>query len=209
MGGGYAYFINEVALAEDEQAIHFKLVDILSKELKLPAKGVDTKVHVSEEAHRIAKKYGLQKRIADSSWPAIEYYLHRDLVGFGDIDVIMRDPLIEDLSVNGVNLPVFVWHRKYESLPTNLIFTDENALDNLIVKLTHLSGKHISSAFPILDAMLPGKDRLAATFRREVSPKGGSFSIRRFREEPFSIIDLIEMGTINEEIAAYLAVNRE
>ncbi len=73
----------------------------------------------------------------------------------------------------------------------------------MIVKLTHLSGKHISSAFPILDAMLPGKDRLAATYRREVSPKGGSFSIRRFREEPFSIIDLIEMGTINEEMAAY------
>jgi len=76
-------------------------------------------------------------------------------------------------------------------------------LDNLIVKLTHLSGKHISTAFPILDAMLPGKDRLAATFRREVSPKGGSFSIRRFREEPFSITELIEMGTLNEEIAAY------
>jgi flagellar protein FlaI len=71
------------------------------------------------------------------------------------------------------------------------------------VKLTHLSGKHISTAFPILDAMLPGKDRLAATFRREVSPKGGSFSIRRFREEPFSIVDLIEMGTMNEEMAAY------
>jgi flagellar protein FlaI len=51
--------------------------------------------------------------------------------------------------------------------------------------------------------MLPGKDRLAATFKREVSPKGGSFSIRRFREEPFSVVDLVEMGTLNEEIAAY------
>jgi flagellar protein FlaI len=83
------------------------------------------------------------------------------------------------------------------------MFTDERALDNLIVKLTHLAGKHISTAFPILDAMLPGKDRLAATFRREVSPKGGSFSIRRFKEEPFSIIDLVELGTINEDLAAY------
>jgi flagellar protein FlaI len=51
--------------------------------------------------------------------------------------------------------------------------------------------------------MLPGKDRLAATYKREVSPKGGSFSIRRFREEPFSIIDLVELGTMNEEMAAY------
>ncbi len=66
-----------------------------------------------------------------------------------------------------------------------------------------MANKHISTAFPLLDAMLPGKDRLAATFKREVSPKGGSFSIRRFREEPFSVIDLVEMGTLNEEIAAY------
>jgi flagellar protein FlaI len=102
-----------------------------------------------------------------------------------------------------MDTPVYVWHRKYESLPTNLIFTDEKHLDNLIVKLAHLSSKHISTAFPILDAMLPGKDRLAATFRREVSPKGSSFSIRRFRDEPFSIVDLMDLGTLNEEIAAY------
>ena len=98
---------------------------------------------------------------------------------------------------------MYVWHRKYESMPTNLIFTNETMLDNLIVKLTHMANKHISTAFPLLDAMLPGKDRLAATFKREVSPKGGSFSIRRFREEPFSVVDLVDMGTLNEEIAAY------
>src|SRR5512138_849705 len=204
LGGGLAYYVNEVQLSEAEKFVQQKLMDMLSKELEPPSPQLDPKTHVSNEAKRLAKKYGLQKKIADGSWPAIEYYLHRDLVGFGDIDVIMKDPYIEDLSVNGVNLPVYIWHRKYESIPTNLIFTDENGLDNLIVKLTHLSGKHISTAFPILDSMLPGKDRLAATYKHEVSPKGGSFSIRRFREEPFSIIDLIEMGTINEQIAAYL-----
>jgi flagellar protein FlaI len=203
LGGGYAYYMGEVALSADEKEVHQKLVDILSKELEPPKGGMDPKTHVSNEARRLSKKYGFNKKIPEASWPAIEYYIHRDLVGFGDIDIIMNDPMIEDLSVNGLNLPVYIWHRKYESLPTNLVFTDENALDNLIVKLTHLSGKHISTAFPVLDAMLPGKDRLAATFRREVSPKGGSFSIRRFREEPFSIIDLIEMGTMNEEMAAY------
>jgi flagellar protein FlaI len=145
-----------------------------------------------------------QPTITPESWARILYYLHRDFLGFGHIHVVMNDPMIEDISVNGVGMPVYVWHRKYESMPTNLSFIDENALDNLIVKLTHLSNKHISTAFPILDAMLPGKDRLAATFKREVSPKGGSFTIRRFREEPFSIVDLVEMGTINDQIAAYL-----
>jgi archaeal flagellar protein FlaI len=203
IGAGTTYFIEEPKLNPEEEASHRLLVEILSKELEPPKKEEDPKTHVSNEARRIAKKYGLEKKIPEESWPRILYYILRDLVGFGDIDVIMNDPLIEDLSVNGLDMPVYVWHRKYESLPTNLVFTDETGLDNLIVKLTHLSGKHISTAFPILDAMLPGKDRLAATFRREVSPKGGSFSIRRFREEPFSIVDLIDLGTLNEEMAAY------
>ena len=203
LGGGNAYYIEEEKLSEIEQPYLQKLLDILSKEIAPPKTGVDAKVHVAGEARRLAKKYGLSKKIAEDTWPKLEYHILRDLVGFGDIDVIMNDPMIEDLSVNGVNLPVYIWHRKYESLPTNLMFTDENALDNLIIKLTHMSGKHISTAFPVLDAMLPGKDRLAATFRREVSPKGGSFSIRRFREEPFSIVELMEIGTLNEEIAAY------
>ncbi len=210
LGGGKAYFINETKLTEEERQLLRRLSDIISKELEPPKTGVNALIHINSEAERLAKKYGLLKKkkdqmnIAPESWSRILYYLHRDFLGFGHIHVVMNDPMIEDISVNGMGLPVYVWHRKYESMPTNLTFIDETALDNLIVKLTHLSNKHISTAFPILDAMLPGKDRLAATFKREVSPKGGSFTIRRFREEPFSIIDLINMGTINEEIGAYL-----
>ena len=203
LGGGKAYYIEEVELADKEKLILKKLFDIISKELEPPKSGVDPKIHIEEEAQRLAKKYGYEKRVTAESWSKILYYLKRDLVGFGPIHVIMNDPMIEDLSINGVGIPVYVWHRKYESMPTNLIVEDENTLDNLIVKLTHLASKHISTAFPILDAMLPGKDRIAATFKREVSPKGGSLTIRRFREEPFSIIDLVELGTLNEEIAAY------
>jgi len=203
LGGGKAYYIKEVELNAQEKELLRKLLDIISKEIEPPQNGVDPRTHVSGEAKRLAKKYGFAKKINERSWPKILYYLQRDLLGFGDIHVIMNDPMIEDLSVNGVGIPVYVWHRRYESMPTNLTITNESALDNLIVKLTHLSSKHISTAFPILDAMLPGKDRIAATFKREVSPKGGSFTIRRFREEPFSIVDLIELGTLNEELAAY------
>jgi flagellar protein FlaI len=210
LGGGKAYFISEVKLTPEENLIHHKLSGMITRELEPPKPGTDPIAHIDTEAERLAKKYGLLKKKKDTmipspeSWANILYYLHRDFLGFGHIHVIMKDPMIEDISVNGMNIPVYVWHRKYESMPTNLTFIDENALDNLIVKLTHLSSKHISTAFPILDAMLPGKDRLAATFKREVSPKGGSFTIRRFREEPFSIVDLVEMGTINDQIAAYL-----
>jgi archaeal flagellar protein FlaI len=206
LGRGKAYFVSEVKLSEEDAKTLRKLSDIISKELEPPKNEIDPIKHIDIEAKRLARKYGLSRKnkITQETWSKVLYYLHRDFLGFGPIHVIMNDPMIEDISVNGMGMPVYVWHRKYESMPTNLRFIDENALNNLIIKLTHLSSKHISTAFPILDAMLPSKDRLAATYKREVSPKGGSFTIRRFREEPFSIIDLIDLGTINEEIAAYL-----
>lgn len=206
LGGGRAYFIEEVQLSPQEQAIFRKLMDIVSVEIEPPEQHVDLNKYVEGEAERLAKKYGLMrqiKKLGEGSWPKIVYYLQRDLIGFGPLHVIMSDRMIEDVSVNGVDIPVYVWHRKYESMPTNLRIVDEAALDNILIKLTHLAQKHISTAFPLLDAMLPTKDRLAATFRREVSPKGSTFCIRRFREVPFSVVELIELGTLNEVLAAY------
>lgn len=204
LGGAKAYYIEEVELSEKEAEILRKLKEIISREIEPPEEeNLNPEAHIENEALRLNRKYGLVKKISLESWRKIMYYLQKELIGFGPIHVIMKDRMIEDLSVNGVDIPVYVWHRRYESMPTNLIFTDEEALDNLIVKLTHLAQKHISTAFPILDAMLPGKDRLAATFKREVSPKGGTFTVRRFREEPFSIIDLMDLGTLDEKLAAY------
>jgi flagellar protein FlaI len=207
LGGGRAYFIEEVQLSPQEQAIFRKLMDIVSVEIEPPEQEhVDLNKYVEGEAERLAKKYGLMrqiKKLGEGSWPKIVYYLQRDLIGFGPLHVIMSDRMIEDVSVNGVDIPVYVWHRKYESMPTNLRIVDETTLDNILIKLTHLAQKHISTAFPLLDAMLPTKDRLAATFRREVSPKGSTFCIRRFREVPFSVVELIELGTLNEVLAAY------
>jgi flagellar protein FlaI len=116
----------------------------------------------------------------------------------------MRDPNIEDISCDGVNRSVYIWHRNYESIETNVEFVNDEELDNMVVKLVHMAGKHVSSAFPIVDASLPGKDRLAVLYRREVTPFGTAFTIRKFREDPFSIIDLINTGTFSEEMAAYL-----
>ena len=115
----------------------------------------------------------------------------------------MRDPNIEDISCDGVTKPVYIWHRNYESLETNLEFQNDEVLDNLVVKLVHMAGKHVSTAFPIVDASLPGKHRLAVCYRREITPFGTAFTIRKFREDPYSIIDLINIGTFSEEMAAY------
>jgi len=78
-----------------------------------------------------------------------------------------------------------------------------------MVKLVHMAGKHVSSAFPIVDASLPGKHRLAVCYRREVTPFGTTFTIRKFRKDPYSIIDLIDIGTLSEEVAAYFWMGLE
>jgi len=206
--GNLKYVTEEAELSSEEDEAYKKLVSLITKELSSPETlDVDPNAYILSEARRLAKKYKRSLgKFSEKSWEKIYYYVVRDLAGYGDLDVLMNDPNIEDISCNGLGKPIYVWHRKYESIPSNIKFTDETAYDNFIVKLAHMGDKHISSAHPMLDAMLPGRHRLAATFRREVSTFGSSFCIRKFRTDPFSIIDLIEMGTIDKKLAAYFWV---
>ena len=205
LGEGLHYFTIEVPLEQDEYETYQKMVKILSKELEPPTEeGVNPEEYVFEQAEIVAEKYYRSLgKFARRGWERVFYYVVRDLAGYGPLEPIMSDPRIEDISCNGVNTPIYVWHRKYESIPTNLRFTSEQYLNDFIVKLAHKSSKHISSAQPLLDGMLPQKHRLAATFMNEVSTKGSTFCIRKFRADPFSIVDLVKMGTLNERIAAY------
>jgi len=200
------YFVKEVQLEPHEIKALEMLKDMLSKELEPPKPGEeeDVKKILIETADKLLKKYrGVFGQISEDSKSKLFYYLERDMMGFGPLNVIMEDYRIEDVSCDGVNVPVYVWHRDYESMPTNIMFTDREVLDDFIIQLAHKSGKHISSAFPILDAMIYGKHRLAATFREEVSPRGSTFTIRKFREKPFSIIELLESNLMSPEMAAY------
>jgi len=205
VNGKMQYVAEEVKLNPEEEEAYKNLKSFITRELSPPETlDVDLETYILSEAKRLAKKYKRSLgKFSEDSWEKIYYYVIRDLAGYGNLDILMKDPNIEDISCNGLKKPVYVWHRKYESLPTNIVFDDETEYDNFIIKLAHMGGKHISSAHPMLDAMLPGRHRLAATFRREVSTFGSSFCIRKFREDPFSIIDLVKMGTIDETLAAY------
>jgi flagellar protein FlaI len=200
------YLVEETKLEPLENEAREKLASLLTKEL-VPPEDMDYDIvsYIISEAKRLALKYKRSLgKFEEKSWKKIFYYVVRDLAGYSDLDVILKDPNIEDISCNGVGRSVYVWHRKYESIPTNIKFADEMELNNFIVKLAHMSSRHVSSAHPMLDAMLPEKHRLAATFMREVSTFGSSFCIRKFRSDPFSVVDLIKIGTLDEKIAAYL-----
>ncbi len=206
----YVYYVYEIPLTPKERQLYTQIMDALYWEIQPPPGDVDTITYFYREARRIVRTFQIRLgRTPGISWRKILYYVTRDAVGFGPIDPLMKDPEIEDISCNGVRRPVYVWHRRYEYIKTNIVFDREEDLDNLVVKLAHMGGKHISVAFPVVDAILPGGHRLAATYRKEVTTSGSTFTIRKFREDPLTIVDMVMGNTLSPEVAAYYWVLME
>lgn len=139
-----------------------------------------------------------------SSLQKITYYMIRDFIGYQKIDPLIHDPYIEDISCDGVGIPLYIYHKKYESIKTNVLFTDDEELNSFIVYISQKCGKQISVADPILDGTTEEGHRVQATFGREVTTRGGTFTIRRFKEKPFTPTELVMYGTASEELVAYL-----
>jgi len=176
-----------------------ELVEVGFEEIKEESKAIE---YVKQNVDKIIKDLGI--KLSSSSYLKIMYYIYRNFVGYNEIHAILNDPYIEDISCDGINIPVYVIHRKYGSLKTNVVFTDGESLRKFIVKLAERCGRYVSYAEPILDATLPDGSRVAATIASDVATKGGAFTIRKFTEKPFSPIDQIELKTANEEILAYI-----
>jgi archaeal flagellar protein FlaI len=203
--GNFYYVVDELTMTRAEREAYKQLKGVLEYELRAPR----IEETLEESFHRqlpgiIDDHQAVLESTDQVSLKKIMYYLERDLIGYGRIDGLIRDPYIEDISCVGVNKPVFLWHRKYEGAKTNIIYTDEEELNDFITRIVHRQGKHVSIAHPIVDLTLPGKHRLAVSFGKETTPAGTSFTIRKFREDPITIVDLIMNETIDESIAAYL-----
>ncbi len=196
------YFVDEISLTPAEVQVYAYILETLQNELTVPRNIVDPRAYFTEQAKKVAIKYSLQ--LPRLSWAKILYYAERDIVGFGLLDGPMRDQNIEDISVDGVDRPVLVYHRRYERIPSNIVFKEEESLNDLLSRFAHIAGKHISVAFPIMQGILPGGHRVMATFRKEVSPRGSTLSIRKFKEDPITIIDMLNDGTLDQRAAAYL-----
>ncbi|MEA1894728.1 MAG: type II/IV secretion system ATPase subunit [Euryarchaeota archaeon] len=131
------------------------------------------------------------------------YHLLKKYIGYGKIDVLMKDPYIEDITCNGPNSHIYVNHRIYGSVRTDVAF-EEVELNNFVMKIAQTAGRHISVLQPIRDATLVDGSRINITLGREVTRKGSTFTIRRFRTNPVSPVDLIKYGTFDSRQLAYL-----
>ena len=158
--------------------------------------------YIERNVREIVDTYGIE--VADFQLEKIIYYLKRDFIGFGQIDLLMHDPYIEDVSCNGPELPIFAYHQLFESLPTTVQFENGYELNRFVLKLAQSSGNHISVLDPITDATLQDGSRLNLTYGTEVTKRGSSFTIRKFTEEPMSPIHLLNYGSVSAHLLAYL-----
>ena len=200
----YLYFVDELRLNSQEKQIFDNLYRLLEESLESPS---EKTANSTFEEHLDAILKDNEKFFqanSNASLEKVKYYLRRDVSGFGIIDPLMHDINIEDISCSGTDKPIYVWHRNYDSIPTNIRFGSEEKLNSFVSRIVFRAGKHVSAAFPIADLALQGNHRISVLYQKEITPKGSSFTIRKFKEDPYTVIDLIKFGTINLEIAAYL-----
>lgn len=167
--------------------------------LKTPA---EKETYLAESVKKFLDSRGIE--ISDLDLERVLYYLKRDFIKYQKIDALINDEYIEDISCDGVNIPIYIYHRLYGSIKTNIVFTDDNELNSFIVYIAQKCMKQISVSDPILDGTTPEGHRVQATYSREVTTRGGTFTIRRFKEKPFTPTDLIKNGTASPEMIAYL-----
>ncbi|MDO8725795.1 MAG: type II/IV secretion system ATPase subunit [Candidatus Methanoperedens sp.] len=198
------YVVSEPVLTDFEQNLMQRVYESLKVfllECDIDFNQMNKELILYNNFLKILEVYGID--LPQASFFKIWYYMKRDYIGYGKLDVLFKDSMIEDISCDGIDIPVFLYHRKYTNIETNIKF-EEDELNMMILKLAQVSGKSVSSGYPILNARLPDGSRLEATLGREVTTRGGTITIRKFREQPFTPVDLIKYGTFTAEVMAYL-----
>ncbi len=200
----YIYEVIEPPLTKEDEKIleeiKARLVEYL--ELKTFENEEERKEYLFKTAEKIRDE--LMEGMDVILWERMKYYIYRDFIGYGLIQVPMIDSEVEDISCDGVNIPIYIYHRMYGSIKSNMMFQKEDELDQYVVWIVQKSGKHISISSPMVDASLPDGSRLQATLGKYVTKRGSSFTIRRFKPNPFTPIDLIRFKTMSREMMAYL-----
>lgn len=200
------YNVIEPELSDEEKQLLEKVSDALIElvEVELTAIKETGKAmeYIKEQVSKIVKEFGIA--LNQNQYIKIMYYIYRNFVGYNEIEPLMQDPNIEDISCDGINTPVFIIHRRYGSMKTNIILKDMGKLREFVIKLAQRCGRYVSYAEPILDGTLPDGSRVSATLAGDVATRGPTFSIRKFGEKPFSPVEQIELGTASAEMLAYL-----
>lgn len=142
--------------------------------------------------------------ISYESYKKIYYYLCRNFIGLNEVEPLLRDYFVEDIECNGIETPIYIVHRLFRNLKTNIIFKEPNRIEGFVEKLAQRCGKYISYSRPILDGSLPDGSRVNATYTKDITSKGPTFTIRKFTKTPWTPTQLLRLTTLSPEMLAYL-----
>ena len=197
------YKVSEVKLSRGEGVLLEEIKTRLYESLDVDFEEIeDPKVFLRGKAKEIIKVI-LKRSLGSKSLNKLMYYITRDFIDYGKLDPVIRDTMTEDISVDGPDIPMYIYHRHHGSIRSNVVFNQQE-LDALIYKLAQRAGRHISISKPLLSASLPNKDRIELSIGDEVTTKGSTLTIRRFKDVPITPVGLVTYGTFSVEMMAYL-----
>ena len=190
------HVVDEIAGSDDPEVRAMALLDSLEK-ICTP----------EEDRHGLFGKFFKRDghlRVTPAEYLGLRYLIVRDKVGLGVLEPLITDPYIEDVSCSGVG-PLFVEHKVFGALTSNVTFDTNEELDRFVVRLSEKIGRPVTYREPLVDAILPDGSRVNIVYGGDVSKRGSNFTIRKFSATPLSILDLIEFGALTYEMAAYLS----
>lgn len=129
--------------------------------------------------------------------------LMQDMLGLGDIEFLVNDPILEEVVIPSAKEPIRVYHKKYGWLKTNITIGREEEIINFSNIISRRVGRQINVLSPLLDAHLVSGDRVNSILY-PISTKGNTITIRKFARDPYTMIDLINNNTVNMEVAVLL-----
>jgi flagellar protein FlaI len=199
------YELEEPKLSMEEQEMVKKIEDSVQEMINInfitKDRDEDSQDYIDKLLKIVISELNL--KVEKTSYPKLFYYLYRDFVGLNKIEGFMKDYFIEDIECNGVGQPIYIVHRVFRNLRTNVKFDSVEESASFVEKLSQKAGKAISYANPLLDGSLPDGSRVNATYTKDVSSKGPTFTIRKFTKTPWTPIQLMDFETVSPEMLAY------
>ena len=179
--------------------LHYRLLDLLdlarlaaADDLQLIQdikRGVDIILAEENVALSLSEKERLAKDIRD------------ELMGYGPLEPLLHDSSVSDILVNGYN-SIYV-ERQGKLQRSSVRFKDNAHLLKIIEKIASGVGRRVDESCPMVDARLPDGSRVNAIIG-PLALDGPALSIRKFSKDPYKVNDLINFGTITEDIAKVL-----
>ncbi|WEL19835.1 type II/IV secretion system ATPase subunit [Candidatus Nanohalococcus occultus] len=205
--GELTYKVIEPELDHQTEKILEEIKSILERSFDINFSDIEqneAEDYLSEKIDMVVDKYNIS--LSGKQREIIRYYAYRNLAGLGKLQPILNDKEVEDISCDGTDIPVYVYHRnpKFGSIKTSIEWHDKENLNSFVMKLAQRCGRSISVASPLLDGALPDGSRVQATLGTDIARKGSNFTIRRFTEDPLTPIHMMDFETENTQMMSYL-----